>query len=298
MNPIWLKTFMTLIDTRHFTKTAEKLFMTQPGVTQHIKKLEEACRCELIIRDKKSFSLTEQGKLVYQYAQAHEIHYQQLLNKLSFDDPFSGSCHIGASGSLANKIYPELLDLQVNYPELVIQLHATSNKSILDNIANDTFDIGLTTKKPDKQYFDCQEFGYEILTLVLPKQFHNLSNPEVFLNELKLISHPDCTHYLSLYTQHCGDIYLSDIDIHKLKSLGTVNQLGQILTPVVKGLAYTVLPKHVISHHPNHSQLHCYEAPNQTYECVYLISKKGTTLPARFSVIIEQIKNCLSVETF
>ncbi|HIF9171131.1 TPA: LysR family transcriptional regulator [Photobacterium damselae] len=69
LNPIWLKTFTTLIDTGHFTKTAQKLFMTQPGVSQHIKKLEEYCGYPLIIREKKSFELTEQGRLVYQYSQ-------------------------------------------------------------------------------------------------------------------------------------------------------------------------------------------------------------------------------------
>ena len=41
-NPVWLNTFVTLVNTGHFTKTAEKLFMTQPGVSQHINKLENA----------------------------------------------------------------------------------------------------------------------------------------------------------------------------------------------------------------------------------------------------------------
>ena len=53
LNPNWLKTFVTLIDTGHFTKTAEKLFMTEPGVSQHISKLEKACGHALIHRDRK-----------------------------------------------------------------------------------------------------------------------------------------------------------------------------------------------------------------------------------------------------
>ena len=36
LNPVWLETFITLVDTGHFTQTAEKLHMTQPGVSQHI----------------------------------------------------------------------------------------------------------------------------------------------------------------------------------------------------------------------------------------------------------------------
>ncbi|KZX75938.1 hypothetical protein A3715_13940 [Oleiphilus sp. HI0009] len=68
LNPTWLKTFITLVDTGHFTQTAEKLFMTQPGVSQHVNKLEEACGHDLIKRNNKSFAITEQGRLVYRFA--------------------------------------------------------------------------------------------------------------------------------------------------------------------------------------------------------------------------------------
>ncbi|MGC7906805.1 helix-turn-helix domain-containing protein [Vibrio anguillarum] len=40
---MWLNTFKTLVDIGHFTKAAELLHMTQPGVSQHINKLEAAC---------------------------------------------------------------------------------------------------------------------------------------------------------------------------------------------------------------------------------------------------------------
>jgi DNA-binding transcriptional LysR family regulator len=36
LNPVWLNTFIALVDTGQFTKAAEKLFMTQPGVSQHL----------------------------------------------------------------------------------------------------------------------------------------------------------------------------------------------------------------------------------------------------------------------
>ena len=56
LNPIWLETFVTLVDTGHFTQTAEKLFMTQPGVNQHIRMLEVESGYSLISRDKKALN--------------------------------------------------------------------------------------------------------------------------------------------------------------------------------------------------------------------------------------------------
>ena len=71
INPIWLDTFITLVETGNFTRTAEQRFMTQPGVSQHLKKLEEVCQCELVVRLGKGIQLTEQGQRVYQYAKEH-----------------------------------------------------------------------------------------------------------------------------------------------------------------------------------------------------------------------------------
>ncbi|ABZ77187.1 transcriptional regulator, LysR family [Shewanella halifaxensis HAW-EB4] len=42
--------------------------MTQPGVSQQIQKLEQACGHSLITRLNKQFEITEQGQQVYQCA--------------------------------------------------------------------------------------------------------------------------------------------------------------------------------------------------------------------------------------
>ena len=39
LNATWLNTFTTLCEVGHFTRTAELLGMTQPGVSQHLHKL-------------------------------------------------------------------------------------------------------------------------------------------------------------------------------------------------------------------------------------------------------------------
>ena len=62
INPTWLNTFCTLVEVNHFTQTAERLYMTQSGVSQHIKKLEQQVDCALLERHGKQFTLTVQGQ--------------------------------------------------------------------------------------------------------------------------------------------------------------------------------------------------------------------------------------------
>ncbi len=58
LNPSFLKTFIALVETKSFTKTAEILHMTQPGVSQHVKWMEDYFGEPLIVREGKKFELT------------------------------------------------------------------------------------------------------------------------------------------------------------------------------------------------------------------------------------------------
>lgn len=65
-----LDTFLTLGETRNYTKTASILNITQPAVTQHMKFLESYYKTKLLYYDeKRRLHLTEHGKLLRAYAQ-------------------------------------------------------------------------------------------------------------------------------------------------------------------------------------------------------------------------------------
>lgn len=57
------ETFLTLCETRSYTKAAELLCVTQPAVSQQIKFLEQALGVKLFIYENKELRLTAQGAL-------------------------------------------------------------------------------------------------------------------------------------------------------------------------------------------------------------------------------------------
>ena len=63
------KTFYIVANCNSFTKASEQLFISQPAVTQAVKKLEEQLNTELFIRTSSGICLTENGKMVYHYAE-------------------------------------------------------------------------------------------------------------------------------------------------------------------------------------------------------------------------------------
>lgn len=285
LNPTWLNTFVTLVDIGHFTKTAEKLFMTQPGVSQHISKLEKACGHSLIRREKKSFEVTEQGSVVYQYAKQLVKNEQGLMEVLAFDDPFSGDCTLACSGALALMLYPKLLDLQVQYPKLIVRLKAAPNHQVLDEIQTGIIDLGIITYPPIHNLFDAVQLGQEHLCLVLPGDVETKDYDKNLLTELGLISHPDAEHYLSLYLSKCQEPDFTNLSVKEIPVTGYINQISQILQPVAKGLGFTVLPKSAVDTFQEPQHLKIFNPKNPVIETLYLVKKRNRVLPSRFEVV-------------
>ena len=293
LNPNWLKTFVTLIDVGHFTKTAEKLLMTQPGVSQHINKLEKSCGHSLIIRDKKSFEVTEQGRLVYQYALALVASEHQLLEQLAFDNPFAGDCTLACSGALALQLYPQLLNLQLEHSQLIIKLKAAPNYQILNEIQLGMVDLGIITDLPNQRLFEVRELGREQLCLVLPAAIDTDEYGGNLLSELGLIDHPDAEHYLSLYFAQSQESNFSHLSIKEIPVTGYVNQISQILQPVAMGLGFTVLPKSVVDTFAEPQYLKIFNPKKPVIETLYQVKKKNRVLAARFATL-----NCRLEEHF
>ena len=295
LNPTWLNTFVTLVDMGHFTKTAEKLFMTQPGVSQHISKLEKACGHALIRREKKSFEVTEQGSLVYRYAGQLVKNEQGLMELLAFDDPFSGDCTLACSGALSLMLYPKLLDLQEQHPLLVVKLKAAPNHQILNDIRAGTIDLGIITDAPVHSLFDVVELGREQLCLVLPANVKADIHGKNLLNELGLISHPDAEHYLSLYLAQSQESYFTHLSIKEIPVTGYVNQISQILQPVAKGLGFTVLPKSAVDTFQEPQQLKIFSPKKPVMQTLYMVTKRNRVLPARFELVKSILRKHLDV---
>src|ERR1700733_13087626 len=68
MDLVQLEHFLAIADERTFTRAAERVFRTQPALSQSIKKLETELGSPLFVRHNGTVSLTEAGHLLADYA--------------------------------------------------------------------------------------------------------------------------------------------------------------------------------------------------------------------------------------
>ncbi len=102
--------FSRVVKCKSFSKAAEMLFMTQPGVSNHITQLESQTGWKLIKRDRGAFELTREGKTVFRYAERIEEMAWKLEDRLrSARGAASPSLQIGTTVNYAKKVMPYIL---------------------------------------------------------------------------------------------------------------------------------------------------------------------------------------------
>jgi LysR family transcriptional regulator, transcriptional activator of the cysJI operon len=68
LNLSQLQTFVTVASEGSMTAAADKLFLTQPAVSQQMKNMEDDLGVELIVRGSKQIKMTAQGEILYEHA--------------------------------------------------------------------------------------------------------------------------------------------------------------------------------------------------------------------------------------
>jgi len=278
---------MSLVKTNHFTHTAQRLNMTQPGVSQHIKKLEAQLGKPLLSRYGKKFELTSTGERLIQFALQQAEAESELLNKIAGDDLNLGDCKLACSGSIAMQLYPELLQLQAQCPGLTVSVEAAPNAAIIERIRTNQSDVGIVTQSINDPKLTQEKLGEDALCLVIPAQAEFTWET---LQRLGFISHPDGHHYaIQIFEENFPNQF---VGMDQIPQSGYINQLSQILLPVSKGLGFTVIPQSSLDVFPYRDLIRSAELTVPVNETVYIITKKHRTLPSRYQrirqVLIDQ----------
>lgn len=269
INLTWLKTFCYLVDIGHFTKTADKLFMTQSGVSQHIKKLEQQVGTLLLVRAGKSFSLTDAGLKLYQQGKNLLKTAEEITTSIKHDDPLVGTVKITTPGSVGLKLYPQLLTVQERQPSLIIDYRFAPNASIEHQLLDRQVDIGLLTEQTKSANLVSTPIAVEPLVLITSSKINNINWQT--LVDIGFIGHPDGEYHCQ---QLLSNNYPQFEHISQFKATGFSNQISLILEPVSRGLGFTVLPLHAVNAFHNVEAIKVHHLKNTVNETLYLCQNR------------------------
>lgn len=288
INAQWLETFTVLCETRHFTRTAKRLGMTQPGVSQHLRKLEMQVGQSLISKQGKSFTPTPAGEAVFELGLARRQQETELRETVLHDDPDAGRVVVACSGSFAMMLFPHLVPIMKRAPRLMVQLEAAPEETILSGVQEGRFDLGVVSHQPQNARLDSRHLNREELCLVVP--IDGPADPITFhdLQSLGFIAHPDGFGYADdLFSLNFPEEYGGS---DGLTIRASVNQINQIPAPVAQGVGYTLLPRSGIETYPGKERLRVVSLEQQQHHDLWMVFRRKRVLPARvrrISALIE-----------
>ncbi len=139
-----LRTFIVIVQERSFSKAAIRLHVTQPAVSQALKRLEETLECTLISRRGNSFAPTRAGQEVYEVAS--DIYGRMSSLESGLEDRDSDVT--GIVRILAMKIHSErydefLADFHCSYPRVVLNVEIMRSANIVAAILQNSATAGI-----------------------------------------------------------------------------------------------------------------------------------------------------------
>ncbi len=113
----------TLYEEKNITHTATKLFMTQPAVSDRLKRLEKEFNCTLFIRQPRGITFTSEGETLVRYFEESLKKYHDMIELVSSKKTVSGVLRIGCSNVFAKYRLPLLLsNFKTLYPDIDISI--------------------------------------------------------------------------------------------------------------------------------------------------------------------------------
>ena len=102
--------FNSVAETLSMSKSAQKLYITQPAISQTIKDIEDKFTIKLFVRKGKNLHLTQEGMDFYVYTKRviNLLEDAQLCLE-NFNTLNKGCVYIGASSTIGNYLLPELI---------------------------------------------------------------------------------------------------------------------------------------------------------------------------------------------
>lgn len=187
-----LKTFIDLCETKSYTKTAKRLCITQPAVSQHIKYIESKYNIKLFDYIGKNLTLTKLGQDFLNNILKLKTMSLSIENDLKNSKCISKSLSFGATRSIGEFVMPNIIK---NYlkdcPNANLSMVVDNTKTLLDMLKKGVLEFCFIEGHFNKADYETHLFSYEDFIFIASPKNHlakksNLSIEDLFGENLIL----------------------------------------------------------------------------------------------------------------
>ncbi|WP_435262087.1 LysR family transcriptional regulator [Tenacibaculum sp. nBUS_03] len=179
--------FLAVAEDLHFRKAAERLFISQPGLSRQIKQMEDDLGIQLFHRHNRKVQLTSAGVYLKNELTRNLKNLDNILDYAKLlQDGKQGKLEFGYVGSAMQDIIPNLLiQFKKEHPNVQFGLKEMDNQKQIESLLSHDIDVGFVRLDRVPRGLAIKPILKESFCLVLPKNHPiNLDNFKN-LNQLK-----------------------------------------------------------------------------------------------------------------
>ncbi|MDD5105640.1 MAG: LysR substrate-binding domain-containing protein [Desulfuromonadaceae bacterium] len=252
MNFNQLRVFQAAAKSLNFTRAAEELHLTQPGISKHLKELEEYYGTPLFERLGKKLSLTQAGEALLEATTAAFIVLDSAKERIDdLNNMTTGKLAIGACHTIGTYVLPDkLVQFRQRYPaiesSIEIKVEMNYSREIVEKVLNNSIELGLIGYfRPDPRLL-VQTFMSETVQLIVsPSHPWGERKSAVRLSEL-------AQQTVLLAARGSGTWRIVEsLLVRKKVQLGRTIELGSseaVKRAVAANMGVALLSRHVLSH--------------------------------------------------
>lgn len=186
MNLRHLAVFSAVADTGGVNRAAERLLVSQPAVSRQVRALEDALGVTLLERLPRGVRLTDEGRVLADYARrlfALERQAQAVLSDLR--SARVGVLRLGGSMSLGNYLLPGVVArFHRLHPGVEVTLEVGNTEQVLCAVRENRVDIGFVEGAFEKEQFAAELLMRDELVVIAPPGHPLARRGPVELSEL------------------------------------------------------------------------------------------------------------------
>ena len=239
-----IRYFLAVAEELHFRKAAERLFISQPGLSRQIKLFEEELGVVLFERHNRKVVLTKVGEyLKVEFSLQLKTLSHTLENAKLLRDGKKGALKIGYVGSAMQDVIPNLLlRFEKNHPNILFNLKEIDNQKQIEGLLSFSLDVGFVRLERVPRTLEIKSILKENFCLVLPKNHliseNNFKNLAQFKEESFILFD---SKYSASYYEKVMQIF-DDCGFTPLISHNTIHS-SSIFKLVENNFGISIVPK-------------------------------------------------------
>jgi DNA-binding transcriptional LysR family regulator len=172
-----LRTFVTVVEARNYSKAAGLLGLSQPTVSSHIRRLQQHWNAALFDKSNPGVQLTAQGAMVLNYARRILSLTDELNRQLDCRDAQSAEIRIGISNEVRWNIVAILGSLRGEDPGLNFRTYRGSSGDLLERFGRGELDICAVTQHAELSADAHSRWRETLVWAAAPAREHKLAGP-------------------------------------------------------------------------------------------------------------------------